>query len=283
MEKDVLQAVRYFHQFSYPPSAGEIHMFLRRKASQKKVAAILAVLVKNRKLQAKMIENSARYTIGGYSINFSKYRNRTVNSKLKIKNSKLFINLLSFFPQIRLIGLSGSVSMMNADRKDDVDIFIISGRGRIWTARFLSLLVAQTLGIRRKRGEMHTKNKICLNLLFDEERLEVPNGKKNEYVAHEVLQVKPVINKAHIYERFLRRNKWVFDIFPNAFDILRPSLKGSIKVHRSRFTVNGLGDGIEWLLKCLQLFLIRRHQTTELITNHQLWFHPDDFQRKVTI
>ena len=36
-------------------------------------------------------------------------------------------------------------------------------------------------------------NKVCLNLFFDESDLAVPKFKRSEYVAHEVLQMKPLV------------------------------------------------------------------------------------------
>jgi hypothetical protein len=44
-----------------------------------------------------------------------------------------------------------------------------------------------------------------------------------------------------------------------------------------------LGDVVEYILKKFQLFLINRHRTKEIITKSQLWFHPDDFEKKIKL
>ena len=46
--------------------------------------------------------------------------------------------------------------------------------------------------------------------------------------------------------------------------------------------MNLRADDLESKLKKLQLQLINKHKTTELITDSQLWFHPDDFEKKLT-
>ena len=40
---------------------------------------------------------------------------------------------------------------------------------------------------------------------------------------------------------------------------------------------------IESIFKKVQLSLINRHRTTEIITSTQLWFHPDDFEKKIKL
>ena len=40
-------------------------------------------------------------------------------------------------------------------------------------------------------------------------------------------------------------------------------------------------DKVESVLKKLQLFSINKHKTSELITDSQLWFHPEDFEKKI--
>ncbi len=38
---------------------------------------------------------------------------------------------------------------------------------------------------------------------------------------------------------------------------------------------------MEKILKGLQLYFINRHKTSEIILDTQLWFHPDDFGKKI--
>ena len=42
-----------------------------------------------------------------------------------------------------------------------------------------------------------------------------------------------------------------------------------------------LGDFLEILIKKFQLYFINRQKTTEIITDSQLWFHSEDFGKKV--
>ena len=307
MEQNLKKVLKYFSFFAYDPTLDEIHTFFPVRISKK----------------------SLKYTPPQYSIG------RKV-SKRKLQNwpYRSYIKLLSLFPQIKLVGLSGSISMMNAKEDDDIDLFIITAKNRLFTGRFIALVLAQLLGLRRQRQlrkldtvffdrltpqgpqaivpkkgsslsfnnetmkqlNNHVRDKVCLNLFFDESNLKVPKFKQTEFVGHEVLQMKPIIIKGNIYERFLEANLWVQDIFPNSSWIMSKvkSQKSKIQVKSQKYfknfklltlTSNFLlltFNFIESILKNLQLTLINHHRTTEMITSTQLWFHPDDFEKKIT-
>jgi len=314
LEEEILRTIRYFEFFGYPPIIEEIHTFLPKKTTKEKLKKELDYLInkktiKNLKLK---IKNSYRYTVGGYGIKNIKYqisnvkyfleRQKTSQKKLNGRLFRLYIRLLSLFPQIKLIGLSGTMAMMNAKDEDDIDLFIITAQNRLFTGRFMAVILAKLLGIYRQRKNkcymLHVScymNKLCLNLFFDERKLEVPDFKKTEYVAHEVLQMKPLIVREGIYHQFLAANRWVYDFYPNASrsisNIKNQKLKTHIKnqkyisylicIFDILFLIfNIIQDWIELLIRKFQLYFIKKHQTSEIITNHQLWFHPQDFGKK---
>lgn len=285
MDNYIIKTIQYFSFFRYAPTIEEIWKFFPRKISFPALKALLRAAVSKKliiehKDNTNNIIKSPRYTVGEYSIKSILHLSKRKNiSENKIKKVAHYTHMLSFFPQIKLIGLSGSVAMMSAGRNDDVDIFIITAKRRIWTGRWIAILLAHILGLRRKRTEKKAPGKICLNLFFDENVLEVPKFKKNGYVAHEILQMKPLVNKEYAYERFLDANKWVFRMFPNAG-------RANSKVKRQKAKIQFkskkfLGNIFERLLKEIQLFSIRKHQTTEIVTDTQFWFFPDDFEKKM--
>jgi len=53
------------------------------------------------------------------------------------------------------------------------------------------------------------------------------------------------------------------------------------KASRGEQILNWVGDWIELLMQKLQLYFINRHRTSEIITSSQLWFHPEDFEKKI--
>jgi len=310
VEKEILKTISYFNLFNYQPTLDETHLFLTKKIAKRKLSQIISNLVTKNTLE-EYGKNNIKYTQGRYGIKKSQITNyksqnllkRRDESKNKLGKIKPFINILSKFKQVKLIGLSGSMAMMNAVKTDDIDLFIITEHNRLFMGRMISLLLAQVMGMRRRRAvsdrlrENNNQDKVCLNLFFDEANLSVPRFKRNEYVAHEVLQMKPLVNKDQAYEKFLEANKWVYTIYPNS-KITNSKSQITSKLQlivNKRLNNCGLnivwnlvlgiwnfvGDLVERLLKQAQLILINRHRTTEIITNTQLWFFPDDFEKKI--
>lgn len=311
ISNEVFKVFQYFSFFNYSPTFDEIYTFLPRKTSKKQLQKVILNLKHNNKLI--YIKICHRYILPQYSKNIKNQISKIKNSQKKLENCrfKIYINLLSLFPQIKLVGLSGSIAMMNAKKEDDIDLFIICAKNRLFTGRFIALVLAQILGLRRsfrinqknpadigldqklyRSDKSDVSDKVCLNLFFDERVLSVPKFKQTEYVAHEVLQMKSIINKNYTYEKFLYTNQWVLSFFPNAakisnfkfviFNQFQISEFKNSKLNKNlKLKIENLGNWLEIHLKRFQLKLIKKHQTTELITDTQLWFHPEDFGKKL--
>ncbi len=329
IEEEILNVLSYFDLFNYPPTVEEIYTFFKKKTLSGQITSILERMAKKGIIiRVKSSRNNlGRYTPGKYHKNNikdqkSNIKNFQIRENISVEKRekvKLYIKLLSFFPQIKLIGLSGTVAMMNARDDDDIDLFIITAKNRLFTGRFIALFIAQVLGIRRSKKSLvrvfekpanarnlrlypylsnakwpfsnpHTstfltestlkfRDKVCLNLFFDEKNLTVPDFKKTEYVAHEILQMKPLLDRENVYNRFLRANSWVYEIFPNALKKQEErNKKKEEKVINRRISFS---NSLETLLKKIELIFINRHRTSEIITDSQLWFHPDDFEKKI--
>ncbi len=280
IKKEVLKRLRFFHYFLYFPLEEELYRFLPVKVSKKKFKNILKDLVGKGRIKDLKAEGK-RFLLSHLSPKFAKlmFLDRVGEYRKKLFNRRFqnYIKILRLLPQIRFVGLSGSLAWGAADKADDIDLFIITKKGRLWTGRFLAVVLAFLLGIKRKREEKKAPGKACLNLFFDEGDLEVPEAKQSEYVAFELLALKPLFDKG-VYEKFLQKNKALIKrYFPNAE--VKPGNETE-RLSRSWKLFTKLGDFLEFVLGRLQLFLINRHKTHELVTSTQLWFFPEDFEGK---
>lgn len=277
-ERDVIQTLRYFSQFSYAPSLQELHTFLHIKQTLHQLKKSLKMM----KNVGKVVEKEQKYTLGEYSKNIDKTTQRALLSIQKKIQGMRYIKIISLIPHIRFIALSGSLSMNNAVKSDDIDLFIVAGRNRMWITRFMCITVAQLLGVRRKRRVGTAPDKICLNMFFDERDMLIPKVKQTHYGAHELLQMKPLFNRNMTYETLLHLNSWVFKLFPNAskyYILNNKNISKSIKKYQSKSS--SIGNIIEQFLKHIQLIFINKHRTKERITDTQLWFFPHDYEKKL--
>lgn len=185
--------------------------------------------------------------------------------------------LLALIPFIDFVGITGSLAMNSAQDDSDIDLIILTKKGRLWMGRFLSVLLLDLLKIPRRRyGEGQVKDKLCLNMWLDSDAYAWPKKAKNAYTAHEIAQIQPLVNKNRSFEKFLFANRWVAGFWPSAVKIPKKALLGSQKTLFPSFFAL-LFDFAEALLRRLQMGHMRGRITREVVTRSKAVFHPNDW------
>lgn len=291
-EKAALDTIKYFSFFNYPPDFWQIHKYLPVKCNYKKLSSVLRNLMKKRKILSsdgyEITEKDLKQMQYALPPHRKYFKRRLIEQAISEKKEKLidgFIKIVSFFPQIKLIGFSGSIAIKQAKQDDDIDLFVISARNRLWTCRAICLLIASVLGKRRKFKSKKTSDKLCLNLFFDCQQMTIPVDRRNLYTAHEVLQMRPIAIRGGVYRQFMQANKWVISYCPNATYAKSESVTiippGAYLPNNFNVKMPFFPEFLEKLLMVIQMYFIKKHKTKEYISSRQLWFFPDDFSAKL--
>lgn len=275
MEKAILKTLIYADIFDYPLKINEIHKWLiGRKATLRQVEKALKKL--NQELR---IKNYGEYY-------FLQKRNRLVAQRRRkgkqslfyLRKAKIISQFLKLIPWIKLVGISGGLAMNNAGKSEDIDLFIITGKNRLWTSRLLVLGILSLTGQRRKRDQKGGKiaGKVCVNIVLEEDRLEQKS--KDIFVAHEVLQMKVLWQRDGIYSKYLSDNSWAFKFLPNWVGIQSQKSKLKRQNYNSKFKIIDL---LENFAKWFQLKIMQKPQGMERIENGALYFHPNDIREEI--
>ncbi len=306
MEKAILKTLIYADIFDYPLKMNDIHKWLiGRKANLRQVESAIGRLVENSKLKIQ----GGYYFLPGKNGLIIKRKRREGQSAKYFRKAKILCQILKIIPWIKLVGISGGLALCNASKKDDIDLFIITAKNRLWISRLLALVLLSLIGQRRKVGEKGKKiaGKLCLNILLEEDRLEQQN--KDIFVAHEVLQMKVLWQRDGIYAKYLERNSWAFKFLPNWVGVGEARLGSgdfgrqprSLAHQRKRPVANRLGYALrlsadrlrlaafggslplllEILAKKLQLKIMQKPKGLERIEDGALYFHPEDCRSKI--
>lgn len=186
---------------------------------------------------------------------------------------------LHLIPTLKLVGVTGGLAMNNVRREDDIDLFLITAAGTLWTSRLLVALLLELLGRRRRREQTKVKDLICLNMFMDENYLHLPKNEQDLFSSHEVLQMQPLWERAGTYQKFLQANTWVKKFLPNAWQKKTQSARFKVQNHKLKIKNNNtnlLLIGIEFLAKIIQLWYMRQHRLNEVTSKGVLRFHPAD-------
>lgn len=235
LKLSVLKVLAYFDVFDYPVTASEIKLYLDRPYTNEGIECVLHQL--------------QEYNIIFKYNNFYSIRNdyalmerRTEGNRLAVdalKQANKIARFIMWFPFIKGVAVSGSLSKNFAYQGSDMDFFIITAANRLWLARVFFncfFLLAKIVGV---------KDYFCLNYFIDETALEIPE--KNIYTAIEIATLMPQ-QGGDVFAKFFEQNKWVKDYLPNGMPVARPvaESKGSyIKSIVQMLLNNALGNMID--------------------------------------
>lgn len=272
-EKAILKTILYSDIFAYPLTQSEIWLFLMSREKMAKE------IVKTKLGQLSSIQKVGDYyVVKGRKEIVTLRKSRLQTSKRKLQKAQRIASLLFFIPTIFFIGVSGGVAMQNADETDDIDLFVIVKKNTVWISRLLLLVLLQLSGDRRKRGKKYVRDKICLNMILDEEVLPFSKNRQDIYTAHEIIQVTPLIDRYDTYQKFLNQNIWVKKYMAHAYTKKKPYVK--TKPHFLE-QVAGICLSMSWIesiARIVQEWIMKRHKTSETITKNMLAFHPFDYR-----
>ena len=128
---------------------------------------------------------------------------REIRSRGLLNAHARALALIMHMPFVRMVALSGSLAHLNADAGADLDLFVVTAPGRVWSVTFTTLLVARALGWRRQ---------LCLNYVVSERALMV--GPADLFSANQIVHLQPLLGAA-VYRRFLDENRFVERFYPN--------------------------------------------------------------------
>ncbi len=220
-------------------------------------------------------KNGYFFIEGKVGIVYKRLLKRRISTK-KLEIAKKAAEVLRLIPSVKMVAVTGSLAMENAGEESDIDLMIITKKGTLWTTRALTYLLISLSGLRfRRAGTRDEKDKLCLNIWFDESSLSWSNKDRNVYTAHEIGQIRPLVNKDKTYENFLRKNKWILRYWPNAVHI------GGLGGKEKSKSGSLLSSFFEKIAFRIQYFYMKKKITREVVTPTRAIFHPHDWAKVV--
>ncbi|MGB5531200.1 MAG: hypothetical protein WBQ32_14630 [Ignavibacteriaceae bacterium] len=201
LKRDIIRTLAYYDIFSYPLTASEVYYNLRDNHTS---------LVEVKRELEKLCENQILHCMGEfYSLNnddsYIKRREKGNQlAKKRLKTAQRVSGLISRFPFIRGILLSGSISKGFMEEDSDIDYFVITHQNRVWFSRLMLMLF-------KKIFLFNSKKNFCINYFVDSENLEIQE--KNIFTATELVTLLPTFGR-EMYENLYANNIWVKQFYP---------------------------------------------------------------------
>ncbi len=210
IKKDILATLTYFDMFDYPLRKSEIFIFLGHCDDFHEYEFGLRDLLN----ESSIFKIGEFYSLhNDYTLAVRRYKgNEKANSMLRKADRAAFI--LSCFPFVKGIAVSGSLSKYFADEKTDIDFFIITTANRLWIARTILHIFKKITYL------LNMQDLFCMNYFIDEAELGIIE--KNIYTATEIATILPLCG-CKIFDSFFKVNSWARSFFPNKYMYMPPA------------------------------------------------------------
>jgi hypothetical protein len=199
-EKSVLRALLYYDLFRFPLSSNEVHRLATVSMSRDAaLAAIGSVCARG------LARRHGEHVLLGGAELVSERAQAEVRAAAVLPLARRRARLIARFPFVRSVAISGSLSKGVFGPHDDVDFFVVTTPGRVFSCR--AMLMAF-----KRIAFLGSHRYFCVNYLMAEDSLALPD--RNLFTATEVAWLRPMVGGAH-YQALLDANGWVRDVFPN--------------------------------------------------------------------
>ena len=196
-----LRSVTYAALFDYPLTLAQLHASLVEVHAE---APVVASWWRDSELLQATVEHcdGLFFPAGRADLLPTRTRREALSRDLLEREDRV-LSLVARMPFVRMVALSGSLAHLNAERSADLDLFVITAPGRVWSVTFAVLVISRLLGWRKR---------MCLNYVISERAMAIAPA--DLFSANQIIHLRPIVGH-EVFERFVNLNPFVKAIYPN--------------------------------------------------------------------
>jgi len=202
MRDAVVAALAYSDVFDWPLSPAEILALLPIPATPSEVAEGIASAV-----AAGLITpvDGVFVLFGRTELAEGRRRREEVSVGLWPRAIR-YGRFIAALPCVSMVAVSGSLAVNAAESDADIDFFVVTDNGRLWTTR------AMIVGVVRAAAHSRGSATLCPNYLVTSSNLAFPE--RDLFTARELVQLVPLYGGA-VLDELLAHNRWFREVLPN--------------------------------------------------------------------
>lgn len=268
LQKFVLATITYYDTLNYPLTSFETwkHLLVSDGQEDCEPVALSAVLAALKALcQAGRVHTQHGFWfLSGREVLVKARIHKEKRAVGKLKQAARLARWCAFLPYVRMIALTGSLSMKQGERGSDWDFLVVMQQGSIWTGRLFLTAWLTLLG--RRRHDTRVADRACLNCYLADESLRVPL--RDVFSSHEYRFLYPVVGR-DTFRAFELANRWMSRYRPH----FQPTVVMPWFVRQSNRLALRFQQILEWLIPLrflepsaaiFQKYLIERNPKTSL-------------------
>ena len=245
-----LRSVTYASLFDYPLTLPQLHASLVQVRAD--APAVASWWRDSEFLRATVEHRDNLYFPAGRDELLQTRTRREALSRDLLGREHRVLWLVAHMPFVRMVALSGSLAHLNAERSADLDLFVITSPGRVWSVTLSVLVIARLLGCRKR---------MCLNYVISERAMTIEPA--DLFSANQIIHLRPIVGH-DVFERFVNANPFVRTFYPN-FDPGNQASKPRVPSPRpflERVLPFGAGHALESMARAIYGWHLKRRAST---------------------
>lgn len=208
---------------------------------------------------------------------------RVTDALRKSRRAERFVRMASRLPWVTMIAVCNSLAFAFTSEESDIDLFIVTTRGRMWSTR---LLLTGALACMRARPGERKRDPICLSFFATEDRLDFSDikiGASDPYLAYWITTLAPVMDRGEVCAKLHAANGWTRPGIPRTSTVRRAPWY-SVLPGRSFPDIGWFERGAERMQRAkfpVALREMMNRDTRVIVTDSMLKFHHNDRRQDI--
>ena len=282
LEKSVFQVLAYCAYNDFPVTALELWKWC--DGSETSITEIEALLTSSAWLKEQGLQLSKGfYGLGDVAAWRQERIHRVTDALRKSRRAHHFVRFAAWLPWVRMVAICNSLARSFTNDQSDIDLFIVTQRGRIWSTR---LILTGILAILRLRPGEAKRDPICLSFFAAEDTLDLASmkiGAEDPYLTMWLESLTPILDRDDILTKLHATNRWIRPSLPRSQPIERTSAY-RIASHASLPDIPFLEGFAERLQRArfpAKLRSMMNMDTRVIVTDSVLKFHDNDRRQAI--
>lgn len=221
LEESVMRTVLWFSQFSYPLTVFEIWKWLLHPERAYGLAEVYAVLERSEWLREKLESQAGFFALKDSGIGqlIQGRQDKFLDAERKFALLRRTVKYFSLLPGVRAVAAANTLAWWSTTRDSDIDLYIVTKPGHIWSTRFWLVVPFLLLGRRPGHGQSTSvQDPFCFSFFSTSAslNLEALCLPRDHYMAFWVRSLVPVLDRDGSLEAVQTQNRWASRTLPNA-------------------------------------------------------------------
>lgn len=208
---------------------------------------------------------------------------RATDALRKSRRASQFVKWASRLPWIKMIAVCNSLAFSFTNEESDIDLFIVTERGKIWSTR---LILAGALALARARPGERAKDPVCLSFFVTDDRLDLSSvkiGQDDPYLLYWIATLSPLLDRGDTLAKLRAANGWMRPNVPRAHGVCRAQAYAvpSVRKLPDIFGFERIAERMQRARFPLTLRKMMNTDTRVVVTDSMLKFHHNDRRQDI--